>query len=69
MSELTPGESALILEFSDENLAVKLIEMGCLPGEKIKFEKVAPMGCPIIFSIGEHKLSMRRSEADKIIVR
>lgn len=68
LAQLKPGESAEIVKFTDDFLALKFIEMGCLPGEKIHFEQVAPLGCPIAVQIGGYKLSMRKTEAATIIV-
>ncbi|MFN6037626.1 MAG: ferrous iron transport protein A [Bacteroidota bacterium] len=67
--DLKLGESCEIVEFSDQHLSLKFVEMGCLPGEKITLEKFAPLGCPLIFIVGNQKISMRKSEAEKIIVK
>jgi ferrous iron transport protein A len=37
LSNLNPGEKAVIDSFSDKELALKLMEMGCLPGERISY--------------------------------
>ena len=42
--------------------------MGCLPGELISVEKVAPMGDPISIIVSGYHLSLRLDEASKIIV-
>jgi ferrous iron transport protein A len=42
LSELKLGTKAIIESFSDKELALKLMEMGCLPGEKIHIERKAP---------------------------
>jgi ferrous iron transport protein A len=62
--DLKLGESCEIVEFSDQHLSLKFVEMGCLPGEKITLEKFAPLGI-----VGNQKISMRKSEAEKIIVK
>ena len=36
LDTLAIGQSATIKEFTDDFLSLKFIEMGCLPGEKIK---------------------------------
>ena len=66
LSELKLGTKAIIDSFSDKELALKLMEMGCLPGEKIHIERKAPLGDPIAISISGYVLSMRKAEA-KII--
>jgi len=45
------------------------MEMGCLPGEVVEFIKTAPLGCPIEISISGYLLSMRKSEAEKVIIQ
>lgn len=63
------GESALIESFTDDHLSLKLIEMGCLPGETIVLKNIAPLGCPIAIEIAGYTLSMRRREASTIVIR
>lgn len=68
LSELKLGKQAVIDSFSDKELALKLMEMGCLPGERIHIERKAPLGDPIAISISGYLLSMRKSEAETILV-
>ena len=68
LSELKLGTKAVIESFSDKELALKLMEMGCLPGEKIHIERKAPLGDPIAISISGYFLSMRKAEAKTILV-
>ncbi len=68
LADLSPGNESVIKEFLDPELALKLIELGCLPGEKIFFEKTAPFGCPIIVIVGKNKLCLRKNEARAIVV-
>ena len=68
LNELKIGTKAIINSFSDKELALKLMEMGCLPGEKIHIERKAPLGDPITISISGYVLSMRKAEAETILV-
>lgn len=68
LSELKLGTKAIIDSFSDKELALKLMEMGCLPGEKIHIERKAPLGDPIAISISGYVLSLRKAEAETILV-
>ena len=68
LSEMKPGQKGIIQEFDDQGLVLKLMEMGCVPGEKITLEQVAPLGDPISVSIAGYRLSLRRSEAAHILV-
>lgn len=47
----------------------RLIDMGITPGVIIKIKRTAPLGDPIEIRLREYELSIRRSEAKKIIVR
>jgi ferrous iron transport protein A len=47
LSQLEPGQSGIIKEFTDLEMSIKLMEMGCLPGESIVVERIAPLGIRI----------------------
>lgn len=68
LSKLKPGQKALISHFEKEDTLLKLMEMGCVPGEKISIEQVAPLGDPISISIAGYSLSLRLDEAENIFV-
>ena len=68
LSELQPGEIGLILSFQNEDLYLKLMEMGCVPGETIIIERIAPLGDPISIQVAGYNLSLRQEEADTIVV-
>ncbi len=68
LSQLEPGQRGVIKEFTDLEMSVKLMEMGCVPGEIVKVEKIAPLGDPISISVAGYNLSLRKTEADNIWV-
>jgi len=68
LSYLKVGQEGVIKEFNNNEIFLKLMEMGCVPGELIVIEQVAPLGDPISVSIAGYHLSLRLSEADQIIV-
>ena len=68
LSELKPGQEAVILRFSGEDISIKLMEMGLVPGESILMEQVAPLGDPISINVSGYHLSLRLNEAEQIIV-
>jgi ferrous iron transport protein A len=68
LSELKVGERAVIIEFESSDLELKLMEMGCLPGEEIVVEQKAPLGDPISVRIAGYSLSLRKNEANQIVV-
>ena len=68
LSEIKQGRLVKIISFEDNDLFLKLMEMGCVPGEYIKIEQVAPLGDPISISVAGYSLSLRLNEADNIFV-
>jgi ferrous iron transport protein A len=68
LSELKPGQEGTITECNNSEIFLKLMEMGCLPGERILLEQVAPLGDPISISVSGYRLSLRLNEADEIMV-
>ncbi len=68
LSELRPGQKAVIQEVSSEEIHLKLMEMGCLPGEPIIVEQVAPLGDPVSVLVAGYRLSLRLDEAEHITV-
>lgn len=68
LSELRLGQKAIIKSFVSQELHLKLMEMGCLPGEEVSVEQIAPLGDPVSISIAGYTLSLRLDEAEHIIV-
>jgi ferrous iron transport protein A len=69
LHELKKGQKAIIKDISENDLSLKLMDMGCLPGEEITMIGKAPMGDPIMFLIGTYVLSLRKEEAENIHVQ
>lgn len=68
LSELKAGESGQIKGFDTSDLELKLMEMGCIPGEMVVVEKIAPLGDPISIRIAGYSLSLRKNEANQILL-
>ncbi len=68
LSELKAGQKAIIRNFTNNDLYLKLMEMGCLPGEEIALVQIAPLGDPISISVSGYSLSLRLNEAEHIEV-
>lgn len=68
LTDLKPGERAIIKGFATAELELKLMEMGCIPGEVIVVEQVAPLRGPISIKVAGYSLSLRLNEADQIIL-
>ncbi len=68
LSQLEIGQSAIIHSFTDKKMALKLLEMGCTPGEVVRLNRIAPMGDPIAISVSGYLLSLRKAEASTVMV-
>ena len=68
LSELRQGDRGRIAAFQSAELQLKLMEMGCIPGEEVVVEQIAPLGDPISIRVAGYSLSLRKSEASEIIV-
>ena len=69
LAQLNIGESAIIDSFTDIEMSLKLMEMGCTPGEKVQIDCIAPLGDPIAISVSGYLLSLRIAEASTIVIR
>ena len=68
LAQLRVGEKAIIDSFSDNKMALRLLEMGCTPGELVEIERIAPLGDPIAISVSGYLLSLRKAEASIVLV-
>ncbi len=68
LSDLLVGQKGIIHSFEKDDIFIKLMEMGCVPGETVVVEQVAPLGDPISISVSGYTLSLRLSEASFIFV-
>ncbi len=51
-----------------DGIVQRLMEMGLLEGEEIEIIRFAPLGDPIEIRLRDYHLSLRRSEAARILV-
>lgn len=68
LTELPFKQRAIIRSFGETELYVKLLEMGCVPDEEISIELAAPLGDPIAVNVSGYQLSLRKDEAEHILV-
>ena len=69
LSELKPGQIGVIESFKDYELSLKLLEMGCIPGETVEVIRIAPFGDPLAISVSGYVLVLRKDEAETVVVR
>lgn len=68
LSLLRKGDKAIIVSLDDSAISIKLMEMGCMPGEFLEVDYIAPLGDPISIRIGNYLLGLRKDEAVAIKV-
>jgi ferrous iron transport protein A len=68
LSEIPVGVTVVIKDFEQDEIFLKLMEMGFIPGEKVRIQQVAPLGDPIAIEIAGYQISLRLNEAAKVIV-
>lgn len=68
LSEMKVGAVGIIRSFENTSSSIKLMEMGCIPGEQIKIEKIAPLKDPISILVAGYSLSLRLEEAENIVI-
>ncbi len=68
LSDIGIGKIVVIRSFENNEIFLKLMEMGCVPGEIIRVEQVAPLGDPIAITVSGYNLSLRLDEAMNIFV-
>jgi len=67
-SLLKKGQMAQISDINIDKIPLKLIEMGCLPGNTIQLIQVSPMGDPLFFNINDAKVAIRKKIAQEIYI-
>ncbi|TRX34173.1 ferrous iron transport protein A [Flavobacterium sp. ZT3R18] len=65
---LKKGQKATILDFDIDVIPLKLLEMGCLPGNEVELLQIAPFGDPLYLNINGSHLAIRIETAKQIEV-
>ena len=69
LKELSVGDSAIITKVKGEGaLRQHFLDMGIIPGTKVTFIKLAPMGDPMELMVRGYELTLRVDDADNIEV-
>ncbi len=66
-AEMTIGDHARVTQVvGDDDVSLRLLEMGLTPGAEISLRGTAPFGDPVEIELRGYRLSLRRSEAARI---
>jgi len=68
LADLKKGERATIIDSSSENIPLKLLEMGCLPGNIVELLQLAPFHDPMYLNINSSYLAIRKETAALILI-
>jgi|TARA_R110002110_G_scaffold10501_10_gene51633 ferrous iron transport protein A len=66
IASLKKGQRAIIKEFSVDVVPLKLLEMGCLPGNEVALVQTAPFQDPLYLNINGSHLAIRKETAAQI---
>ena len=68
VGDLKIGQKAIIVDFDVDTIPLKLLEMGCLPGNTIELIQISPFGCPLYFNVNDSHVAIRLETAKEIKV-
>ena len=69
LREIKPGEAVFVVKIGGEGpVKRRIMEMGVTRGVEIFVRKVAPLGDPIEIAIRGYELSLRKNDAELIVV-
>jgi ferrous iron transport protein A len=69
LADLKRGQVATITDVSSAEIPLKLLEMGCLPGNKVTLLQVAPLSDPLYLNINDTHLAIRKETAVHIQIQ
>lgn len=68
INSLKKSEKAIIKDFDIDIIPLKLLEMGCLPGNTVELLQIAPFGDPLYLNVNGSHLAIRLETAREIEV-
>lgn len=68
IASLHTGERGIISEESLDNIPLKLLEMGCLPGTEVELLQIAPLNDPLYICVNGSHLAIRKETACQILI-
>ena len=69
LEEFVPGEKGVIVAVAGEGrVRRRLFDMGVTPGAEVYLRKRAPLGDPVEITIRDYELTLRKSEAELVIM-
>lgn len=69
IAHLQIGQKGIISDESLDNIPLKLLEMGCLPGAEVELVQIAPLKDPLYINVNGSHLAIRKETALKIALK
>lgn len=69
IATLKKGEKGIIQEFDINRIPLKLIEMGCLPGNIVELVQFAPYHDPLYINVNGSYVAIRKETAEQILIK
>ena len=69
LAQLNKGEKAVVEDLNTDLVPLKLIEMGCLPGNQIELLQLAPFKDPLFLNVNGAQVAIRKETAEHILVK
>jgi ferrous iron transport protein A len=66
IDRLRLGQKGVIVEELDAHIPVKLMEIGCLPGNEVELIQIAPLNDPLYFLVDGSRIAIRREMAQYV---
>lgn len=69
LRDMRPGDRAVVVKVNGEGaLRRRLFDMGITPGAEVLVRKFAPLGDPVEITLRGYELSLRKTEAEAVLV-
>ena len=67
-TDLKKGDKGIIYGFKSDEIALKLLELGCVPGKEITRVRYEPYNGPSYLKINGSNIALRHSEVENILI-
>jgi ferrous iron transport protein A len=68
IASLRVGERGIIEDVAFDNIPLSLLEMGCMPGERVELIQKAPLKDPLYIRVNGSHLAIRTETASQILI-
>lgn len=68
IASLEVGERGIINDISLDSIPLSLLEMGCMPGERVELIQKAPLKDPLYIRVNGSHLAIRTQTASQILI-